>query len=642
MERNYVRFFPVFLALIHGALAHAFQTDFSAARQDTALINTWYREAYRSMQNNMERSDQIINKAWKASVNIGYDRGIADGYYFAGCMYEKKGAENIAARYFENAISLYEQGRFLENLADSYRRLGVVCMRQQKYFTVLRCFVRGLGVAEDQGNYRDHIELSIQLASYHNTVSMDYKQAVALLRNAEEEAEARLYNSALGPLYLQYGIGYSKQRDYDRALHYCRMARTAFQEQSAADSLLEVLLLEAKVYCKVRNMQRLISVLKEAEPLFDSTNDPHLSRRYELLRATALYFSGDYQEALKVCKRLDAQGAWSDQHGERHQIRSLQLKALYALGRIDEADSLFDDYDYTKDSLFAAQYAGQVMEMREDHQLERLERRLDDQAVRLSDTAYQQYGLIASIAILLSILVILYLHFRTKDRLAHRMALKNAEISVQNEILKQANKHNELLLREIHHRVKNNLQIINSLLSLQARHTDNPEVASIMRESSSRINSIALIHNKLYQQQSLNKLNIQDYIEQLGAHLLSIYNIGNKHVRFNVEAEGVSLDIDTAIPVGLILTELMTNSLKYAFVDRQEGDIDVHVKSAGERQYELVFRDNGVGIPEAKLQQPNATLGLRLIHSLTKQLAGSIQYKCDAFSMYNIRFKGQI
>src|SRR5690606_3700110 len=210
-----------------------------------------------------------------------------------------------------------------------------------------------------------------------------------------------------------------------------------------------------------------------------------------------------------------------------------------------------------------------------------LARQEDVDRLKLSNTIYQRYGLIVSVVVLLAILVILYIHFREKDKLAHRVAIKNAEISVQNEILKQANRQNELLLREIHHRVKNNLQIINSLLSLQSRKSTNQEVITMMQESSSRINSIALIHNKLYQQQSINRLNIQDYIEQLGAHLLSIYNVGKKNVRFNVEANDVSLDIDTAIPVGLILTELMTNSLKYAFVGREAGEIHIHVKYEG-------------------------------------------------------------
>src|SRR5690606_22708869 len=136
-------------------------------------------------------------------------------------------------------------------------------------------------------------------------------------------------------------------------------------------------------------------------------------------------------------------------------LRLLQLKASYALGDVNRADILLDDYEYTKDSLYAAQYIGQGREMSENYKLDKFERQIKEQELRLSNTSYQRYGLIVGIVVLLAILAILYFHFREKDRLAHRVALKNAEISVQNEILKQANKQNELLLREIHHRVKN-------------------------------------------------------------------------------------------------------------------------------------------------------------------------------------------
>ncbi len=483
--------------------------------------------------------------------------------------------------------------------------------------------------------------MSIQLANYHNTISRDYKEAIAILRDAERWTNTVGYISALGPIYLQYSISYGKQQDYTGALHYTDLARRAFVEASDNKNLLETLLTEGDVYGRMHDEGRLANILEEAGPLVDSVGDDRLTSRFQLLYATELYFLGDYNAALDTCEALYAQLKNAAQQSDQLRVRLLHAKILFATGDLRRADSLIGDYAHVKDSLYAAQYVGQGMEMSENYKLEKFERQIKEQELLLSNTRYQRYGLITGIVVLLTILGILYFHFREKDKLAHRVALQNAEISVQNEILKQANKQNELLLREIHHRVKNNLQIINSLLSLQSRKTTNREVITMMQESSSRINSIALIHNKLYQQQSINRLNIQDYIEQLGAHLLSIYNVGNKHVQFHVEANDVSLDIDTAISVGLILTELMTNSLKYAFVGREAGEIHVHVSYKGERDYELVFKDNGVGIPEAKLKQTNETLGFRLIHSLTRQLAGMIQYTFDEFSMYNIRFKGQ-
>jgi len=639
-KRDSLFFVFGFLLLIIGRAGAASQGTPPDRKVDTAIINDWYNSAFLSAGENLRKSDDLINKAWKMSIDIGYDRGIADGYYYTGTVYMQKGVLDVAGRYFEKAVSLYTQGQFLDNLADSHLRLGQIYVQDGRYYTGLQNYLNGLRVATDIGRDVDRIRLSILLAGYHNTVSKDYAEAVTVLNEATKLANAIDYTVALGPIYLQYSVSYLEQRDYNTALHYVALARQEFDEESAGEQLLRVLLIEGEVYAAMRDERRLATILDEAAALADTVDNAELTINYRLLYATELYFLEDYEAALTACKLLYASLGREDTQMERYRIQGLHVKILYAMGDGQRADSLFEAYEYAKDSLYSAHYIGQSREMSENYKLDKFERQIKEQELLLSNTRYQRYGLIAGIGVLLTILVILYFHFREKDKLAHRVAIKNTEISVQNEVLKQANKQNELLLREIHHRVKNNLQIINSLLSLQSRKTDNPDVIAMMRESSSRIHSIALIHNKLYEQQNINQLDIQDYIEQLGAHLLSIYNFSKKNVRFEVNAHAVLLDIDTAIPVGLILTELITNSLKYAFIGREQGYIHVDMKREGEREYELVFKDDGVGIPEAKRQKTNRTLGFRLIHSLTSQLAGTIQYTFDEFSIYRICFKG--
>lgn len=641
-KRNNLTFIVgIFLLIIQHGSAVAFQDPLAKHKVDTTIVIGLYTDALRSVDENLKKSEGLVNKAWKVAIDIGFDRGIADGYYYTGLIYMRKGAWELAGRYFEKAVSLYTQGQFMDNLPDCHLRLGQIHVRDGRYYTGLQNFLNGLLVATDNGRDIDRIKLNVELANYHNAVSKDYQEAIAALNDATELVDKTGYTDALGTIYLQYSISYSEQRKYDKALHYIALARQVFDSKSTTEQLLRVRLIEGEVYAAMRDERRLATVLEEAAALVDTVRDAGLEINYQFLYAKELYFLEDYSAALKICDTLYLSLDRADVQMERYRVQALHAKILYAIGDSQRADSLFVAYEYAKDSLYTAHYIGQGKEMSEDYKLDRFERQIKEQELLLSNTRYQRYGLIVGIAVLLTILIILYLHFREKDKLAHRVAIKNTEISVQNEVLKEANKQNELLLREIHHRVKNNLQIINSLLSLQSRNTSNPDVIAMMRESSSRIHSIALIHNKLYEQQSIDRLDIQDYIEQLGAHLLSIYNVQKKDVHFDVKAYDVLLDIDTAIPIGLILTELITNSLKYAFAGREQGQIQVTMKREGEREYELIFKDDGIGIPEAKRQQTNETLGFRLIHSLTSQLAGIIQYTCDEFSMYRIRFKAQ-
>ncbi len=136
MNRNcvYSYLMPILLVIL-GSSTHAFQESAPLSHTDTAIINDWYRGAFLSMKDNLKRSDDFVNKAWKMAIDIGYDRGIADGYYYTGCIYEQKGALDIAGRYFEKAISLYLQGQFMDNLPDCYRRLGEIYIHDGRYYT---------------------------------------------------------------------------------------------------------------------------------------------------------------------------------------------------------------------------------------------------------------------------------------------------------------------------------------------------------------------------------------------------------------------------------------------------------------------------------------------------------------------------
>ncbi|HVO74401.1 MAG TPA: histidine kinase dimerization/phosphoacceptor domain -containing protein [Ignavibacteriaceae bacterium] len=186
-------------------------------------------------------------------------------------------------------------------------------------------------------------------------------------------------------------------------------------------------------------------------------------------------------------------------------------------------------------------------------------------------------------------------------------------------------KEKEVLLKEVHHRVKNNLQIISSLLNLQSNYIEDKEALEVFKESQNRVKSMALIHEKLYQSGNLSQINIKDYIKDLSAKLFSSYRHESKNIQLNLNIEETTLEVDKCIAVGLILNELISNSLKHAFADRSKGKLNIDFNRKEDKLI-LIAADNGVGFPQDFDFQNTETLGLQLVFSLIDQHRGTIEY----------------
>ena len=207
--------------------------------------------------------------------------------------------------------------------------------------------------------------------------------------------------------------------------------------------------------------------------------------------------------------------------------------------------------------------------------------------------------------------------------------------------IKTSLKEKEVLLREIHHRIKNNLQIISSLLKLQLQYLEGKQYADILKNSQNRIKSISLIHEMLYQSKHLSKINFKKYIRTLTDYLFrSCWDSPGK-IALKIESGNVSLPVDNAIPCGLIIHELISNSLKHAFPDGKEGKIKIALHSINEKDIKLVVSDDGVGMPDDLDFRNTKSLGLHLVTILAEdQLNGEIKLDRDKGTEFQIKLKG--
>jgi PAS domain S-box-containing protein len=197
----------------------------------------------------------------------------------------------------------------------------------------------------------------------------------------------------------------------------------------------------------------------------------------------------------------------------------------------------------------------------------------------------------------------------------------------------------EVLLREVHHRVKNNMQVISSLLNLQSRHLRDPRIIEAFRNSQRRIRSMALIHERLYQSSDLSRIEFSQYLRNLATHLFHSYQVDANRVRLRMDAEPVYVNINTAIPCGLIVNELVSNSLKHAFPEGRSGEVAVELRRVPENGYLLRVRDDGIGFPDGLDIRRTETLGMQVVTTLVSQIDASIDLNREPGTDFTVHFQ---
>jgi two-component sensor histidine kinase len=225
------------------------------------------------------------------------------------------------------------------------------------------------------------------------------------------------------------------------------------------------------------------------------------------------------------------------------------------------------------------------------------------------------------------------------EEMEQRVEERTQQISHANKMLTDSLTEKVVLLKEIHHRVKNNMQIISSLLSLQTRQVTDPVIVEMFQNSRNRIRAMASIHERLYQSDDLAKVDFAQYLKGLADYLFQSYKISPQDIRFHSEVEDVSLDLDHAIPCGLMINELVSNCLKYAYPAGRKGEIRVRLTQS-EKGYTLEVADDGIGFPAEVDFRASESLGLQLINTLVSQLHGSIEMQNHLGTQFMIEFPG--
>ncbi|MFO7844229.1 MAG: histidine kinase dimerization/phosphoacceptor domain -containing protein [Bacteroidales bacterium] len=307
---------------------------------------------------------------------------------------------------------------------------------------------------------------------------------------------------------------------------------------------------------------------------------------------------------------------------------------------------LFGVYELIGDYKKALEYYIEWSEANNIIEVERNERSLRESELQVDLlkqdkelAANRQQQTVYSVALIIGILLLglLYRNYRLKQRSNHKLKILNEELAHKNILLDKRNAENELLLKEIHHRVKNNLELVKSLISLQSAQLEDSAAKDAMMASQNRVQSMGIIHQKLYQGENLGSIEMKDYFLNLGEGVLDTFNAEDK-VKIECAMDSLELDVDTAVPIGLIVNELLTNALKYAFPKNRNGTIQISLSQPNPETLSLTVSDNGVG-KTIGLSPQGTGFGSRLIQLLTQQLNGTFQEKNENGTTVKFNFK---
>ncbi|MDC6352253.1 tetratricopeptide repeat protein [Zeaxanthinibacter sp. PT1] len=490
-------------------------------------------------------------------------------YTQMGYVYERKGKLDLATDYALKSLELGIQLQDDHAMAIAYSDLSNIFWKQQKYEQALRYGLESIRIFELRGLQDLDYDFTLYVVGNCYLALGDREQAEKYYEHAIAIGERYGFYNNLSDVYISMVDLHSFTNNYQKAE---RFGLKALEFANLLDNNFMVM----RCYLAIGKMQNLqgkfISAIENLEKCIEvATIDFHDS-----------YYLAQAYEAL------------GRSYAGNHQYR--------------EAYSAMEMYDQFKNEVFTAEADNRTSVLQTEYKLAEKETTIQEQEGRLRRQQARQTLIIIVALLMFLLLLLLY------------KAVKNN--SRKNRLLLQQNREKEFLLKEIHHRVKNNLEIISSLLSLQSAKIDDPKIAEAMDKSQQRVHSMSMIHQKLYKGKSLSSIEMKDYFENLGEHIVNTHGAQDR-VEVRCEMNPLELHIDLAIPIGLIVNELLTNSLKYAFPGKRPGIIVVALSKADDIVY-LELSDNGIG-KSAEARNEGTGFGTQLIELLTRQLDGKMQ-----------------
>ncbi len=616
-------------------------------RKDLAY---WYidqgKNAYMSHQ--YDSSFYYLDVATRISDKSNNARLKGDALHHTGRAHYYKDQNDEAVKFYLQALKYRRTGQDTAGLAETYNSLGVAYKHMTEYSSAIRAFNSAneyyylLGDSAGIGTVDLNIGNVLKSLGRNDMAKAKYFKALDIFLKTDSQANvASCYNNL--------GNVYKNENNIDSAFYFMHRTMQLRMEQGGGIPLSYVYHNLANLHKDIGNYDSAMHYIEVSLAIKSQYDNPvQLANDYETF-GSIYEAQGKWQEATRYYELTRKMTEGLVYENEVNVSRSL-AECYYYSGQYRKAGDLFIEYFRLRDSISGPNDASLIQDelIRYDffsdsirtEQLvleNELQQALNEKnQIELESNQRRYFFTVAILAMLL--IMIIYLFVSSRRRLAqthrHQQILTERNEELRRTLISKEEK--EILLKELHHRVKNNLQIINSLIRLQSNFMTEGNFHEKLMETENRVRSMALIHEKLYKSENLSSLSVRNYIEELSIHVSESYE-NNLKVKYRFDVEQREYRIDSLIPLGLIINEILSNSMKYAFFERESGNISIRMVSDESTTW-LNISDDGLGADLTLENLKEGSLGMDLILSLTEQLDGELHLNTKNGFHYEFKF----
>jgi two-component sensor histidine kinase len=602
------------------------------ASSDSKYIDAVLMRSFELLNSNNDSARIYAQQALKLAQEINYKKGQAGAYMRLGVVMSNTGKTDSALYFLRNAAAIRQQIKDIKGAAGAYREMSYIYKSTKNFDSAFSYCLNALRMNERIGdksitgiNCNDVGTLYLEYGNFKEAKTYFDRALKLVIASGDSTFLGLVYNS-IGEYYFAIDKFEVAQLNFSKALDINQYLENSFAANQNKTNI-AACFLELKQFEKAKtNYQNALGYY------FSNKIELELAIVYQALGELSIQLKQNDSAFYYLNKSIGVakNAGYLEIEALSHRIMA---KLYEAKGNYKEALIAQRKYELLNDSNLNNEKVKQIAEMQTKYETEKKDKAIvilnKENEIKSAENKRQLFILWGSIVLLITIGSFLGLVFYQKRNIT-KEKLRSDQLVIDK----------EMLIKEIHHRVKNNLEVISSLLELQSEGIIDDVAKAAVIEGQNRVQAIALIHHQLYRTDDVAAVEFKSFVNELYKQIAAVFAKPNTAIIFDITANETQISIDAAVPLGLILNELLTNTFKYAISNTKQNVISIQLIPAKEDGLNtVIFKDNGPGLPATLNIAKSLSLGMKVIHLLTRQLGGKLNYYNDNGSVFVIPFK---